>query len=254
MRGPGPREHSQAEHGLHGDEQGRHVEGLEEHLRRLLPILTRVERRFRKKNRMLQETAGLRAGAKATCRPRRDLSREPPTREHTNLPSPIPPEGASTSSASSESSKDPAPPVIFYLAAASCVDPHPHNAGRQGPTPTQCGAEGWQGPTQCGAEGRQGPIPTQYRAEGRQGPTSTQFGAEGWQGPPPTQYGVEGRQGPPPTQCRAEGRQGPTPTQCRGFMPDKSQRKCGSLTQTPQAGQGEGAAAPPPPRRSAAGP
>lgn len=178
MRGPGPREHSQAEHGLHGDEQGRHVEGLEEHLCRLLPVLTRVERRFRKKNRMLQETAGLRAGAKATCRPRRDLSREPPTREHTNLPSPIPPEGASTSSASSESSKDPAPPVIFYLAAASCVDPHPHNAGRQGPTPTQC----------------------------------------------------------------------------RGFMPDKSQRKCGSLTQTPQAGQGEGAAAPPPPRRSAAGP
>lgn len=46
-------EHSQAEHSLHGDEQGWHVEGLKEHLCRLLPVLTRVEWGLRQKNRML---------------------------------------------------------------------------------------------------------------------------------------------------------------------------------------------------------
>lgn len=39
----GLREHSQAEHGLHGDKQGWHVEGFEEHLCCLLPVLTWVE-------------------------------------------------------------------------------------------------------------------------------------------------------------------------------------------------------------------
>lgn len=36
--------HSQTEHGLHGDEQGRHIEGLKEHLCCLLPVLTGVQR------------------------------------------------------------------------------------------------------------------------------------------------------------------------------------------------------------------
>lgn len=53
------REHSQAEHGLHGDVQGRHVEGLKEHLCCLLAVLARVERGFRQKDRMLQEMAAV---------------------------------------------------------------------------------------------------------------------------------------------------------------------------------------------------
>lgn len=52
-------EHSQAEHGLHGDVQGRHVEGLKEHLCCLLAVLARVERGFRQKDRMLQEMAAV---------------------------------------------------------------------------------------------------------------------------------------------------------------------------------------------------
>lgn len=44
---PGLRDHSQAEHGLHGDKQGRHVEGLKKHLCCLLPVLAWVERSFR---------------------------------------------------------------------------------------------------------------------------------------------------------------------------------------------------------------
>lgn len=35
--------HSQAEHGLHGDKQCRNIEGLKEHLCRLLPVLTGVQ-------------------------------------------------------------------------------------------------------------------------------------------------------------------------------------------------------------------
>ena len=195
MRGPGPREHSQAEHGLHGDEQGRHVEGLEEHLRRLLPVLTRVERRFRKKNRMLQETAGLRAGAKAMCRPRRDLSREPPAREHTNLPSPIPPEGTGTSSASSESNKDPAPPGIFYLAAASCADPHPHNAGQRG----------GRDPHNAGRRGGRDPYPHNTGQRGGRDPHPHNAGQRGGKDPHPHNAGQRGGRDPHPHNA---GRQG----------------------------------------------
>lgn len=189
-QGPGPREHSQAEHGLHGDEQGRHVEGLEEHLRRLLPVLTRVERRFRKKNRMLQATAGLWAGAKATCRPHWDLSREPPT------------------------------PGAHEPAASHPFQGCRHVICQQCLPKTQRPLEysTWQ------------PLAMQTH-------THTMRGGRD---PHPHSVGRQGRQGPPPTQCRAAGAAG--------------QRRCGGLMQTPQAGQGEGAAAPPPRRRFAAGP
>jgi hypothetical protein len=41
--GWGLKDHSQAEHGLHGDKQGWYIEGLKEHLRGLFPVLTGVE-------------------------------------------------------------------------------------------------------------------------------------------------------------------------------------------------------------------
>lgn len=40
-------DHLQAEHGLHGDKQGWHIEGLKKHLCCLLPVLTWVEWGFR---------------------------------------------------------------------------------------------------------------------------------------------------------------------------------------------------------------
>lgn len=43
----------QTEHGLHGDEECRHVESLEEHFSRLLPVLARVQRSLCEQHRML---------------------------------------------------------------------------------------------------------------------------------------------------------------------------------------------------------
>lgn len=48
--------YSQAEDGLHGDEESRNVEGLEENLGRLLPVLAGVERSFGQQDRMLPNT------------------------------------------------------------------------------------------------------------------------------------------------------------------------------------------------------